>query len=139
MNAAFVIDASLAMTWLFKDEATPQTAALLGRLETEAAIVPAWFFVEVTNVIALAERKGRLTQSQSNKFISDLSQLDIEVDISPPDRAFIDLLPLCRAHKITSYDAVYLDLALRRALPLATLDEQLRKVARKLDVEVLGH
>jgi predicted nucleic acid-binding protein len=139
VSAAFVLDASLAMTWLFGDEATPQSAALLARLESEAAIVPAWFFIEITNVIAIAERKGRLTQGQSTKFIADFGQLDIEVDVRPPERAFVDLLPLCRDHRLTSYDAVYLDLALRQALPLATLDEALRKAARKLDLEVLGH
>ena len=61
MNPAFVLDCSVAMAWLFKDEATPKTAELLNRLATEIALVPAWWFVEITNVLALAERKGRIT------------------------------------------------------------------------------
>ena len=139
MNAAFVVDCSVAMTWLFRDEATPGTAELLNRLATEAALVPAWWYVEVTNVLALAERKGRITAAQSGAFVADLGKLDIERDDDAPSRAFSHLLPLCRTHQLTSYDAIYLDLAARRHLPLATLDADLRKAAKKLGVKLLGH
>ncbi|MEX0978014.1 MAG: type II toxin-antitoxin system VapC family toxin, partial [Pirellulales bacterium] len=64
--------------------------------------------------------------------------LDLEIDREADDRAFEHLLPICRTHHLTSYDAVYLDLALRRQLPLATLDEPLRKAAKKLGVKLLG-
>ncbi|HTU25878.1 MAG TPA: type II toxin-antitoxin system VapC family toxin [Pirellulales bacterium] len=138
MSAAFVIDCSVAMTWLFEDEQTPQTVKLLGRLAEEPALVPDWWFLEVANVLAIAERKGRVTITQSAEFIAEMSKLAIEVDVDGPGRAFSDLLPLCRAHQLTSYDAVYLDLAVRRKLPLATLDERLRKAAPKLGVKLLG-
>jgi len=138
MSAAFVVDCSVAMTWLFNDEATPQTAELLGRLATESALVPTWWFVEVANVLAIAERKSRIAAAQSIAFISDLDKLDIQSDDDGPGRAFAHLLPLCREHQLTSYDAVYLDLALRRGLPLATLDQQLRKAAKKMGVKLLG-
>jgi predicted nucleic acid-binding protein len=138
MSASFVVDCSIAMAWLFHDEATPKTSALLNRLATETALVPAWWFVEITNVLAMAERKGRITARQSDAFIADLSKLGIERDNQAPDRAFTHLLALCRTHRLTSYDAIYLDLASRRSLPLATLDEDLRKAAKKLDVSLLG-
>jgi predicted nucleic acid-binding protein len=138
MNAAFVVDCSIAMTWLFHDEATPKTTALLNRLAVDAALVPAWWFIEMTNVLAMAERKGRITPAQSDAFIADLSKLGIERDDEAPDRAFTHLLPLCRAHRLTSYDAIYLELAIRRSLPLATLDDDLRKTAKKLGVSLLG-
>lgn len=138
MSASLVVDCSIAMTWLFTDEATPKTAELLNRLATETALVPAWWFVEVTNVIALAERKGWITAAQSGAFITDLGKLDIEQDDESPARAFAHLLPLCRTHQLTSYDAMYLDLAVRRHLPLATLDEPLRKAAKQLGVKLLG-
>lgn len=138
MSAAFIVDASIAMTWLFSDEATAKTAELLNRLATEAALVPAWWFVEVTNVLAMAERKGRITPAQSSAFIADLCKLDIEVDDQAPGRAFPHLLPLCRTHRLTSYDAIYLDLAVRRNLPLATLDIDLRTAAQSLGVPLLG-
>jgi len=138
MSAAFVVDVSVAMTWLFRDEATPQTAALLGRLDIESALVPGWWYVELTNVISIAERKGRISASETASFLSHLAKLELEADSEAPQRAFEHLLPLCRAHQLTSYDAVYLELALRRRLPLATLDEPLRKAARKLDVKLLA-
>jgi predicted nucleic acid-binding protein len=138
MSTTFVVDCSIAMAWLFHDEATPKTAALLNRLASETALVPAWWFIEITNVLAIAERKGRITPIQSDGFIADLSKLAIERDDEAPARAFTHLLALCRAHRLTSYDAIYLDLAIRRGLPLATLDADLRKVAKKLGVSLLG-
>ena len=109
MSPAFVIDCSVAMAWLFGDEATPPTAKLLDRLAAEAALVPAWWFLEVTNVLALAECKGRITSTQSATFIAELSKLGIEVDAESAERAFDHLLPLCRTHQLTSYDAMYLE------------------------------
>ena len=138
MSAAFVVDCSIAMAWLFNDEATSKTAALLNRLATETALVPAWWFIEITNVLAMAERKGRIKPMESDAFIADLSKLGIERDDEAPDRAFTHLLALCRRHRLTSYDAIYLDLAVRRNLPLATLDDALRKAAHKVGVRLLG-
>jgi predicted nucleic acid-binding protein len=138
MSAAFVVDCSVAMAWLFHDEATPKTAALLNRLATETALVPGWWFIEITNVLAMTERRGRITPTQSDAFIADLGKLGIERDDEAPDRAFTHLLALCRTNRLTGYDAVYLDLAVRRNLPLATLDEDLRKSAKKLGVRLLG-
>jgi len=138
MTAAFVVDCSVAMAWLFNDEATPKTAALLNRLATETALVPGWWFIEITNVLAMAERKGRITPAQSDAFVADLGKLGIERDDEAPDRAFTFLLTLCRRHRLTSYEAIYLDLAVRHNLPLATLDEDLRKSAKKLGVRLLG-
>ena len=99
MSAAFVVDCSIAMAWLFHDEATTKTTALLNRMVTETALVPAWWFIEITNVLAMAERKGRITPTQSDAFIADLSKLGIERDDAAPDRAFTHLLTLCRAHR----------------------------------------
>ena len=138
MSASFVVDCSVAMAWLFQDEATPKTTALLNRLATETALVPGWWYVEIANVLAMAERKGRITARQSDAFVADLSKLGIEHDGAAPGRAFTHLLPLCRSNRLTSYDAIYLDLAIRRNLPLATLDDDLRRAAKKLGVGVLG-
>jgi predicted nucleic acid-binding protein len=138
MTASFIVDCSLAMTWLFKDEATPSTTKLLHRLETETALVSALWHLEVTNVIAVAERQNRITPAKTDEFIRELNKLDIEIDYDATTRAFDHLLPLCRKYHLSSYDATYLDLAHRRKLPLATLDEPLRKAAKKLGVKLLG-
>jgi predicted nucleic acid-binding protein len=131
MNAAFVMDCSITMAWLFREEATPRTEQLLDCLSSETAVVPAWWALEVTNVIAIAERKRRITTSRSQGFLHELSELGIEYDDLGAARAFSHVLTLCRSHQLTSYDALYLDLAMRRGLPLATLDMSLRKAARK--------
>lgn len=136
MSAAFVLDCSIAMAWLFHDEATLETTALLNRLATETALVPSWWFIEITNVLALAERKGRITPAQSDAFVANLGKLGIERDDEAPDRAFTHLLALCRTHGLTSYDAIYLDLAVRRSLPLATLDQDLRRTGEKLGLRL---
>ena len=137
MRAAFVVDCSVAMAWLFHDEATPKTADLLNRLAAETALVPAWWFIEITNVLAVAERKGRITPAKSDAFLAAISSLEIEQDDEAPRRAFTELLALCRRHRLTSYDAIYLELAVRRQLPLATLDNDLRRIAGRVGVSLL--
>ncbi|MBX3412237.1 MAG: type II toxin-antitoxin system VapC family toxin [Pirellulales bacterium] len=129
MSAAFVVDASVALTWLFKDEATESTDTLLVRLEQETALVPSWWFLEIANVVGLAERKGRITEVESARFISDLLKLGIEVELLSPEQPFSQFLPLARKFALTCYDSMYLELAQRRQLPLASLDEQLHKAA----------
>ncbi len=138
MKASLVIDSSVAMAWCFQDEATPATMRLLERMEDEAAAVPGWWYLEITNVLALAERKKRITPAQVAEFIVLIESFDLESDDQAPKRAFAHLLPLCRSHRLTSYDAAYLDLALRRRLPLASLDDDLRAAARTLGIRVLG-
>jgi predicted nucleic acid-binding protein len=138
MTPAFVVDSSLAMAWCFADEATPETQALLLRMETEAAAVPSWWFLEITNVLYLTEKKKRITSVQVAEFIALLEGFDLSIQDDGPSRAFSTLLPLCRSHELTSYDALYLDLAMSRQLPLATLDEALRKAAIKAGVPLLG-
>jgi predicted nucleic acid-binding protein len=126
------------MAWCFADEATPTSAKILDRLVEEAALVPPLWFLEVVNVLAMAEKRKRIAANTSDEFLSLLNTFDFEVDSAAPDRAFAYLLPLCRSHGLTSYDAVYLDLAVRHGLPLASLDNDLRRGAKTLGVELLG-
>lgn len=136
--AAFVLDCSVAMSWLFKDEVTPATTAILNRLENESAIVPSLWFLEVANVLTFAERKGRIDSEQSEDFLDQLRQLPLQIEAADSNRACDLVLPLSRLHGLTAYDALYLDLAMRTDLPLATLDDPLRKAAKKAGVSLLG-
>jgi predicted nucleic acid-binding protein len=138
MTASFVVDSSVALAWCFADEATPATDKLYDRMEDETASVPSWWFLEITNVLFISERKGRITRAKIGAFIALIDQFQLEIDTAGSDRAFTHILPLCRSYQLTSYDAVYLDLALRRGLPLATLDEPLRRAAKKAGVKLLG-
>ena len=138
MSAQFIVDCSVAMSWLFKDETTSATRALLERLESETAAVPDLWYLEVANVLVLATRKGRITAAQSADFIRQIQALDLQADEAAASRAFDEVLPLAATHGLTSYDAVYLDLALRTKLPIATLDEPLRKAAKSHGIKLLG-
>ncbi len=138
MTAAFVIDCSITMAWCFADESTPAASKVQDRLETESALVPAHWFLEVANVLAMAERRKRISSAQTTELIRFLELMDIDVDSEASGRAFAHLLPLCRRHGLSSYDAAYLDLAQRRELPLATLDDDLRAAARSLGVALVG-
>jgi predicted nucleic acid-binding protein len=138
MTPDLVIDCSVTMSWCFIEETTAATAAVQDRLQNEAALVPAHWFLEVTNVLWVAENRKRLSNSGADEFLAKLRLLEIQVDHESPARAFDHVLPLCRHHGLTSYDAAYLELALRRQLPLASLDDDLRAAANKLGVELLG-
>ena len=126
------------MSWCFAGEATIESSELQDRLERESALVPIHWYLEVLNVLAMAEKRKRIKAAKSAEFLSLLEAFEIEVDGEPPARALSQLLPLCRSHGLTSYDAAYLDLAMRRRLPIATLDDELRRGAKALNIEVLG-
>jgi len=136
--ASFVMDCSITMAWCFSDEATSATDHLLARMVNERAVVPYIWLLEVTNVLVHAEQRGRISINESKKFIAILEELEIEIDQALPARIFHEIPALARASRITTYDAAYLELALTRQLPLATLDQPLRKVAKKLGVQLLG-
>jgi predicted nucleic acid-binding protein len=138
LTPTLIIDCSITMSWCFADEASEQTARIQDRLVAEAALVPGHWFLEVANVLAMAEKRRRISAVDATHFIQLLAKLDIQADEEAPARAFDHLLPLCRSHSLTSYDAAYLDLAVRRQLPLASLDDDLRRAAARLGVVVLG-
>ncbi len=119
-----VVDASVTMAWCFEDESTPQTEAVLDRVVSGGAVVPPLWTTEVTNVLVVAERRGRLSEAQSMRFTSLLSQLPITVAVDSPSASA--LLALARNHGLTAYDSTYLWLAASRGLSLATLDVPLR-------------
>lgn len=138
MSGPFVLDCSMTLAWFFEDESTPVAQRTLERLAEHGAIVPALWRLEVANVLAIAERKGRTSHPKSDRFLGLLSGLSIQVDEHAESRAFDHVLALCRDHAVTSYDATYLDLAIRKGLPLATLDADLKKAAKKLRVELVA-
>lgn len=138
MSASFVLDCSITMSWCFGDEASAAAFAVLDRLGSETAVVPSHWFLDVTNVLTMAEKRKRMTAPATTEFLKLLSALDIEIDNVTADRAFPHVLPLCRKYSLTSYDAAYLELAIRRELPLASLDNELRAGAKKAGVQVLG-
>ncbi len=136
--SAFVLDCSIAVAWLFDDEATPETDALLDRLKDDSALVPALWHLEIGNVLARAERHKRVSGAQIAAHLELLSRLPIVTDAETQPRAFREILALARAQRLTTYDAAYLELAMRQGIALATRDKALVQAARQLDVETLS-
>lgn len=130
-----VLDVSVAATWCFADEVTPATDAVLERVVARGAVVPALFPAEIANVLAQAERRRRITPALVDRMLGIVGGLPIEIE--PPQRTPVRALDLARAHNLTVYDALYLETALRLALPLATLDDDLRKAAQATGVPLV--
>ncbi len=138
MNPSLVIDNSIVMSWCFQDEANDYSDAVLNSLTDAAAIVPSIWPLEVLNVLLAAERGQRLQQTDSARFLALLTQLPIIVDQSRLERRMGELLALGRANQLSSYDASYLELAMRQGVPLATLDQTLIAAASSVAVPLFA-
>jgi predicted nucleic acid-binding protein len=135
---AFVIDCSVAVTWCFEDEATPASDGLLDRLGEAAAAAPVIWPLELGNVLVMAERRGRIDAAQVAEFVALMRDLPVAIDQETPQRALDEVLALARTEKLTTYDASYLELAMRLGVPLATQDKELRQAAERLGTPVLA-
>ena len=134
MRHAFVLDCSATLPWVFGDEASSAADALLDRLvQGERAWVPALWHLELGNVLLGAKRRGRIDQAGIEGFLSWLSVYDIVVDEQTMERAWQKTLDLALLHSLSTY-AAYPELALRRGLPLASLDRELIAAARACGV-----
>ena len=136
---AFVLDASVTMRWLTKDgSATDLVYAnyILDQfLDPNMRIhVPSHWPLEITNVMLRSERLGIIDKTASENFLSTLQLAPVLIDLATAENAFKDTLTLARNHRLTPYDAAYLELALRLSAPLATLDKDLRRAAERAGV-----
>lgn len=136
---SLVIDCSVAVAWCIEDEASPETDALLERVRDEGGIVPSLWHLELGNVLLQAERRGRMKTGDVTSRLELLRTLPIATDDETPARAWRDVLALARAQKLTTYDAAYLELSLRKGVVLATRDKALILAAQHVGVTVLPH
>jgi predicted nucleic acid-binding protein len=130
----FVVDCSVALAWCFPDEKAPYPQAVLDSLARARAVVPSLWHLEVGNCLLVGERRKRSTEADTVNWLTFLRSLPIAVDDETVTRAWSDALHLARAHGLSTYDAAYLELALRRGLPLATLDAPLKAAAQAVGV-----
>ncbi|MBW1932907.1 MAG: type II toxin-antitoxin system VapC family toxin [Deltaproteobacteria bacterium] len=142
MKRDFVVDNSVVMAWCFQDEASQYADAILGSLEVSRAIVPSIWPLEVENVLLVAELRNRLSEADSARFIALLTELPITIEQESPERMMSErmmreILALAREHQISSYDASYLDLAMRKGVPIATLDNGLIKASERSQVPIM--
>jgi predicted nucleic acid-binding protein len=133
---SFVLDASVALHWAFPGAAgeAVYAASVLRAIAEETAYVPGLWGLEVANVLARAEVKGESTEAETEAFVGLLGKIDIAVDAATANQALRSTLQLARRYKLSSYDAAYLELAMREGLPLATLDAALLKAAKRAGV-----
>lgn len=135
--SAVVVDASIALAWCFDDEASPATEALLDEVSARGAVVPGLWHLEIANALLQAERSGRNIAEGITARLEYISRLPIATDMETAGRAWRETLALARAERLTTYDASYLELAIRGGLPLATRDRALAAAAKRAGVTVL--
>jgi predicted nucleic acid-binding protein len=124
---SFVLDTSVPACWAFQDEQDRRAESAFTRIRTEEAVVPSLWWFEIRNILVANERRKRITESDTGVFLRDLAALRIRVDREPVESV---VMRLARSHRLSVYDAAYLELALREAIPLATLDAALADAAR---------
>lgn len=131
----FVLDSSVALARAAPDEVLSAAVRLL--LESDTAVTPALWPFETVNGVEMMRRRGRLDEQAASDALEVLRLLPVEVEAPDFHRNLHAVLPLARKHGLTVYDAAYLELAKRRRLPLATLDDRLRRAARTARVKVI--
>jgi predicted nucleic acid-binding protein len=129
----FVLDASVSACWAFDDEDHPTAALALERLRTDEAHALTLWWYEMRNIVVINERRGRLTREDATTFLRSLGELGISDHHAPDEQA---VMSIARGYGLTAYDASYLALAQRLALPLATLDARLMRAAQAMHVPV---
>ncbi|MHB8255383.1 MAG: type II toxin-antitoxin system VapC family toxin [Acidiferrobacter sp.] len=134
---AFVADASMTLAWYLRDEDAESANRVRERLLGEGICVPAHWVLEVCNALLVATRRGRITIQEMSELLPDLRLLPETVDHQTDAAAWSTTLDLAKAHGLTLYDAAYLELALRRELPLATLDKRLHGAAIAAGVAIV--
>jgi predicted nucleic acid-binding protein len=134
MSTRFVVDNSVVMSWCFEDEGDGYAEAVLESLYTGEAFVPAIWPLEVGNVLLVAKRKKRLSEASVVRFLELMGGLPITIEQEAPERMLKEIVSLAREHGLSTYDASYLDLAMRLGLPIATRDEPLARAAKKCRV-----
>lgn len=134
----FVLDASVTLAWCFPGESTSYTEHILDLLGNGAeAVTPAIWPLEVSNALLVGERRKRISPAQISSVLQRIINLPISVDGIRLDRSFGPTLSLARQVQLTAYDASYLELALREALPVATLDDKIKRAAKDVGVPLV--
>ena len=135
---SLVLDASVTLAWILPSERTPAIEAVLETVVSSGAVVPELWRIEVANILLVSVRRSRITHAYRDESLEDLSGLAIAIDNETSVHAWSRTLALADKHGLTLYDAVYLELSHRLELPLATLDDDLRRAAEKEKIPLLG-
>ena len=129
-----VVDASVALAWCFPDEGSKEADRILAALKGITILVPAVWTLEIANAILVGERRKRLKHPEILRFVALLESLSISQDSQTVSESVAKVLPLARG--LSAYDAAYLELALRNNCPVATLDTDLQRAAKRAGIGV---
>ncbi len=133
-----VVDASVTLSWCFADEQSEPALKVLDRLKAgDQALVPVFWAVEVLNSLLLGERRGRISIDDTSAFLHNLLNLQPMVDYISLGQVVSQVQNICRGRRLTPYDALYVELAMRSGCPLATLDREQKRAAETLGIECL--
>jgi predicted nucleic acid-binding protein len=130
------LDNSVTASWCFEDQSTSYTESVLQAVDGASIVVPAIWRLEIVNAPLVAERRKKIAPTKSAQFLYNLQLLAISVDTEGLDHVFGEVFDQARRYQRTAYDASYLELANRRALPLATRDEPLRNAAEEFGLSI---
>ncbi len=133
-----VLDSSVTLAWVYADEITAAVAQVLKLVQQQGAWVPSLWRLEVASILESGVRRARHDTAFRDATLADLSLLPIHTDLETETHAWGATLRLAEKHRLTLYDAAYLELAVRRRLPLASLDSELRMGAMSEGVELVG-
>ena len=129
-----VVDNSVFLAWCLGDEEEPAATSAMEHVAERGGVVPRIWWYELRNALLMNERRGRITQQQVSDTLADSLEMGISIDDAHQESLLLDL---ARRFNLSVYDAAYLETALRRSLPLATLDHRMRKAAEALGVTLL--
>jgi predicted nucleic acid-binding protein len=135
---SLILDSSATLAWVFPEERTDTVRNLFVLIANQGAVVPELWRIEVANVLNVGIRRGRISKATRRGILDDLDDLPISIDPETRNYTWTNALDLADTHKLTLYDATYLELARRLTLPLATLDEDLRTAAQNESIPLLG-
>ena len=135
---SLVLDSSAALAWIYDDETTDPIRLIFNTVAEQGAFVPSLWRLEVANGLTAAVRRGRIDPEFRRAALADLGDLDIIVDAQTDSRAWSATLEFADRFLLTVYDAAYVELAERRALPLATLDRDMQRAGAQLGLSLLG-
>lgn len=135
---SLVLDTSATLAWIYPREQTAAISVVFDRVLEVGAWVPSLWCLEVANTLEMGLRRGRIDTTFRDSTLADLELLPIQTDPETEKHAWRATLRLAEQYRLTVYDAAYLELALRRALPLATLDQELRLAAKAESITLLG-
>lgn len=135
---SLVLDSSVALAWVYGDETTEAVRLVFQQITESGAWVPGLWRLEVANILEVGVRRGRHDSAFRDSTLADLAWLPIQTDPETDRHAWETTVHLADRHRLTLYHAAYLELALRRELPLATLDRELRRAAKAENIPLLA-